>query len=515
MRSEQRHDLSGAKVITTRCCLLAVGLAFLCASDLTGEERSARPNVLFLISDDLNNDLGCYGHPLVRSPNIDALAARGTRFERAYCQYPVCGASRNSMLTGLYPNSTGILANSLVFRQTIPGHLSLPHALRLDGYHVSRAGKLYHYGVPGTVGTSGTDDPASWEITVNPAGVDRMQELPITKTLREGSFGGTLSWYASPASAAEHTDTLLADEAILLLERYAARPEQPFFLGVGFFRPHTPYTSPQEFFDLYDRNAMPVHPVEPREGVPAAAYGSRKREQDQLTDDVRREIVQAYYASVSYMDAQVGRVVAALDRLGLADNTVIVFTSDHGYHLGEHGLWQKSSLFEGSARVPLIVAAAGVGQAGSVCKTPVALLDLYPTLSELCGITRTPENLQGQSLVPMLHDPQTPGRGWGLTQVIRRSGGKTFDGYSLRTLRYRFTEWDAGEQGTELYDYDLDPEESNNLAEDSEYAELARQLSEQLKRAVSASTPPDGLPKVDSSPTGWYPNLTDPSGRGF
>ena len=471
-----------------------------------------RPNVLFLIADDLNNSLGCYGHPLVKSPNIDRLAERGVRFERAYCQFPLCGPSRNSMLTGLYPNSTGIVANAQIFRQTIPSHVSLPQAFRNQGYFAARIGKLYHYNVPKSIGTNGHDDPGSWEMELNPAGCDRLEEEPHIFSLTPGQFGGTLSWYASPKADRYHTDGLMAGDAEWVLERCAKRKDRPFFLAVGFFRPHTPYVSPKPYFDRYPKANMPVVQgvKEDQVDLPAPALGSYKREQDKLTDDLRRECLQAYFASVSFMDAQVGRVLAALERLGLAENTIVVFTSDHGYHLGEHGLWQKMSLFEESARVPLIVAGPGVKAKGKHAKAPVGLVDLYPTLAELCGV-KAPRNLQGQSLAAMLQDPSQAGRGWTLSQVSRgggRQGGRFF-GYTIRTPRWRYTEWDSGDKGRELYDHDADPRELTNLADQAEHAGTIKQLSPQLRSAVGKTFPASGqTPELREGL--WAPNLIQP-----
>lgn len=489
---------------------------------LTGLATAAeKPNVLFIIADDLNNYLGCYGDPRAKTPNIDKLAARGVRFERSYCTFPLCGPSRNSMLTGLYPNSTGILGNSQIFRQTIPTQLSLPQAFRLDGYFAARIGKLYHYNVPNSIGTDGHDDPGSWEMEINPAGVDRMEEEGQIFTLTPGQFGGTLSWLASPKGDPEHTDGKVAEEAEWVLERCAKRKDRPFFLAVGFFRPHTPYVAPKSpYFEWYPEAEMPVHPTvdkNPPE-VPAAALGSYKSEQDQLTDDLRRQAVQAYYASISFMDAQVGRVTATLERLGLAENTVIVFTSDHGYHMGEHGLWQKQSLFEGSARVPMLIVAPGTAKPGSVAATPVSHLDLYPTLTDLCGV-KAPENLQGQSLVPVLKDSNALGRGWAITQVARGSDGKAgkgkaakkYFGYSLRTPRWRYTEWDEGKQGRELYDHDADPKELKNLAADPTLATTLAELSEKVRSAAMATFPPDGItPEIKKEGALWAPNLMKP-----
>ncbi|MBI3469211.1 MAG: sulfatase [Planctomycetes bacterium] len=503
--------------------LLCLAIVLLCgtAGDLFAAQAQ-RPNVLFIVSDDLNNLLGCYGDPLAKTPNIDRLAARGARFDRAYCAFPLCGPSRNAMLCGLYANSTGILANAQIFRQTIPTHHSLPQAFRLAGYFAARIGKLYHYNVPNSIGTNGHDDPGSWELEANPAGVDRLEEHPKIFRLTPNQFGGTLSWYASPQPDARHTDAMEAADAEWILERCARQKDRPFFLAVGFFRPHTPYVSPKKYFDMHPADKMPVVQgvKEDQADIPPPGLGSYKTEQDKLTDELRRECRQAYNASISFMDVQVGRVLDALDRSGLADNTIIVFTSDHGYHVGEHGLWQKMSLFEESARVPLLIVAPGIAQPGSVVKTPVSLIDLYPTLAELCQVP-APDTLQGQTLAPMLKDPAATGRGWAITQVSRGGGarratvtrdagsdGRRFFGYSLRTPRWRYTEWDGGAAGRELYDHDADAKELTNLASSPAHATTIEDLSKQLQAAVKTTFPMSGkTPEIQAGL--WAPNLTE------
>jgi iduronate 2-sulfatase len=483
------------------------------------QAREGRPkNVLFIVSDDLNNRLGCYGDSMVQTPNLDRLASRGTVFEKAYCAYPLCGPSRNSFLTGLYPNSTGIFLNGQIFRQSLPQQISMPQLFRQNGYLSVRIGKMYHYNVPNSIGTDGHDDPASWEIQMNPAGVDRTMEEPDIFSLVPGQFGGTLSWYASPREDRLHTDGLNAADANWVLERCAKDRSRPFFLALGFFRPHTPYVSPRSYFEKYPADKMPLVKgvEEDRKDIPVAALGSHKKEQDTLNDDLRAKAVQAYSASISFMDAQLGQVVATLDRLGLADDTVICFTSDHGYHLGEHGLWQKMSLFEESARVPLLVVAPGMGK-GTRVKAPVSHVDMLPTLAELCGIP-APKSAQGQSLVPMLRDASAQGRGWALTQVMRGAGGgradvgtqgKRFFGYSLRTDRWRYTEWDEGRKGRELYDHQDDAKELTNLADKPEHAATVALLAAQLREAVVTTLPPGGQsPEVREGPL-WAPRFME------
>ena len=502
---------NGANTVTRRT---AVGIAcvagcVLAQATIQAAVGNAAPkNVLFLVADDLNTRLGCYGDPHAKTPNLDRLAKRGVRFERAYCAFPLCGPSRNSLLTGLYPNANGVLANGQIFRQTIPAQPSLPQAFRRQGYFAGRIGKLYHYNVPASIGTDGHDDPASWELELNPAGVDRLEEQPMITSLVRGQFGATLSWHASPSPDEQHTDGMMARDAEWVLERLARQRERPFFLAVGFFRPHTPFVAPKTpYFDAYPEAGMPVVQgvKDDQADIPAPALASAKPEEDAMSDTQRRQVVQAYYASISFMDAQVGRVLDALDRLGLADSTAIVFTSDHGYHLGEHGLWQKRSLFEESARVPLLVVAPGVSQSNATVDTPVSLIDLFPTLAELCGIA-APDNLQGQSLVPMLRDPSLNGRGWAITQAAHRG----VSGYSLRTSRWRYTEWAEGAQGRELYDHDTDPNELTNLASDPAHAKTIEDLSVQLRAAVKATFPPSGERPAVRESASWHPVLITP-----
>jgi len=457
--------------------------------------RQQRPNVLFIASDDLNTDLGCYRHPLVLSPNIDRLADRGVRFEHAYCQYPVCNPSRSSFMTSLYPDQTGILSNRGHIRDKNPDVVTLPQMFMRHGYFAARVGKIYHYGVPDQIGTDGEDDPASWQQVVNPRGIDREVHDRI-HSLIPGSFGGTLSWLKLDSTDGQHTDGIGASEAIKLLDQHHPKKTgKPFFLAVGFYRPHTPYVAPSHYFDLYPREK--IQPVMEKEGdrddIPLAALHDRKFQRE-LTVEQRKEIIQAYYASVTLMDAQVGRLLDALDRLDLRDSTIIVFISDHGYHLGAHGLWQKSDLFEGSTHVPMIIADPRLKTAGRNSRSLVELVDLYPTLAELCGL-KAPAHVQGRSLVPVLNDPTRSVRDESLSvtvsrgyQMHRELPRKTrIMGYTIRTARYRYTEWGQGRFGVELYDYQNDPDEYTNLAMSAESDPLIRRLRQRLRQRVQAA----------------------------
>lgn len=454
-------------------------------------QAADKPNVLFLICDDLNCDVGCYGHPMVKTPNIDALAAQGVRFERTYCQYPLCGPSRASFMTGMYPDQNLVRRNAIYIRERVPNVVTMSQMFRANGYFATRVGKIYHYNVPKHIGTSGHDDPYSWNATFNPRGRDVDDEDKIF-SLKPGNFGGTLSWLAADGTDEEQTDGLAATQTVKLLQQHAKK-DQPFFLAVGLYRPHTPYVAPKKYFDMYPLADITV-PTVPNGYLdtlpkPARQSISRKKDQRDLADNLARQAIQAYYASITFADAQLGKILNALRETGLQKNTIVVFTSDHGYHMGEHGHWQKTTLFENAARVPLIISTPGMKAVGRTATTPAEMVDFYPTLAELAGVT-APESISGVSLVPALTDPAFQARESAFTQYA--------NGYSIRTPDHRYTEWgDDGSQGTELYDHQTDPTEMKNLADSPDHADLRARLSVHLRERIKQhKTPPVGVRQV-------------------
>ena len=431
-------------------------------------------NVLFIIADDMNNDLGCMGNPLVKSPNIDRLAANGMAFSNAYCQFPVCSQSRSSILTGLRPDSTKVFDLQYHFRQGLPKVVTLPQMFMNNGYYVARVGKVFHYGNPGDIGTNSLDDKVSWMERINPAGVDKTSlELDVVNyEPSHKDLGSTMAYYSDKIGKdAEHTDGKVADNVIELLNKHK---DKPFFIAAGFYKPHCPWITPSKYFDLYNMNQMilPTINAGNRNNYPELALASTTPwPYFGLNTEKTRECKLAYSAAISFVDAQIGRLLDAVTSLKLSENTIIVFWSDNGFQLGEHGLWFKNSLFEESAKVPLIFVIPGNKAGGKICRRPVELIDIYPTLAELAGLT-PPSGLQGYSLSSLLKNPNAKWKHPAFTQVQR---GK-IPGHSVRTEKWRFTEWGYGKMGTELYDEVKDPKELNNLASNSKYENVIKNM---------------------------------------
>lgn len=451
-------------------------VAGLTGSGVAQEKQNDRHwNVLFIVSDDLNNSLGAYDHPLVKTPNLDRLVRRGVRFDKAYCQYPLCSPSRVSMLTGLRPDTTRIFDLNTNFRDHLPSVVTLPELFKRNGYFSARVGKIFHYGVPGQIGTNGLDDPQSWDVVVNPKGRDKAEENKLTNLTPKHGLGSSLAWLEAEGADDEQTDGMIANETVRLLKE---NKDKPFFIAAGFFRPHCPYIAPKKYFDMYPVESieLPHEPADHFKNIPKPALWTEPLYWG-LDEQQRREAIRAYYASITFMDAQVGKLLDALDDLGLADNTIVVFLSDHGYLLTEHGQWMKLSLFEECARVPLVIAAPRAKGNGSASERVVELIDVYPTLAQLCGIP-APRYLHGKDLTPLLDQPSKKWKSAGYTQVIGYPG--KFMARSVRNERWRYTEW--GEYGAELYDHKTDPHEYRNLAQDQKFRNVKDRMQTLLNR---------------------------------
>jgi len=441
-------------------------------------QDSGKLNVLFIAIDDLNCRLGCYGFDHINSPNIDRLAKQGLRFDRAYCQFPSCGPSRASVLTGLRPNTTGVLHNRIHLRDVSPDVVTLPQLFRQNDYHVARVGKIFHQSVPTDIGTSGPDDPQSWDEVVNPRGRDKDEEHLLTVYTPDLPLPDQMCYLKAEGSDLEQTDGKTISETIRLLEE---NRDRSFFIAAGLYRPHIPYIAPKKYFGLYDLKLTPLPslPGNYRDRVPAAALASTPVWPNFGTTELEaRECILAYDACVSFVDAQVGRLLEALDRLKLRKRTLIVLWGDHGYHLGEHGLWRKNSLYEESARAPLIFACAGITPKVHSSERLVEFVDIYPTIADLAGL-KAPDNLEGISLRPLLENPQAKWDRPAYTQVQFRES----PGYSVRSGRWNYVEWGkGGRAGRELYNQNTDPREFNNLIDKPEHAAMQKKMQSLLRQ---------------------------------
>jgi iduronate 2-sulfatase len=417
-----------------------------------------KKNVLFIAADDMNTALGCYGNPVVKTPNVNRLAARGVQFDRAYCQFPLCGPSRASLLTGLRPDNTQVLDNNIDFRDFHPNAVTLPQLFKNSGWYAAREGKMYHMNVPGEVGSPKYQDAPSWNLSDSPPGLENKSPGEGRRLNPPGvTFG--MQWI-STATDQGQADTTAADRSLAIMESHKG---EPFFMGVGFVRPHLPFVAPSRFYDLYPLDSIPLpnNPAGDLDDIPKAAQSVRPQLWNHMRMDPPRikEALRGYYASTSYMDDQMGRVMAGMEKLGLADNTIVVFWGDHGWHLGEHTRWQKMSLMEESVRVPLIIAEPGRKGNGRRCNSLVEFVDLYPGLAEMCGL-QPPAGLEGQSLVPLLDNPSRRWKKAAFTQLKYQN----ITGRTVRTDRYRYIRWEGEGGGEELYDHQQDPHEYTNLA---------------------------------------------------
>lgn len=474
--------------------LLTLGGAPLAAAEPTRDAGSPPLNVLFIAVDDLRPELACYGAKHMHTPRIDALAASGLRFDRAYCQVSVCNPSRNSVLSGLRPTSTGIFANNKFLRPTLPDVVTLPQHFKNHGYYSVSLGKIFHHSEkePG-------DDPRSWsepawyhgkpyEHWFAPESAAYLQKLKKLPKAEQPRLIRAAPFEAADAPEEGYPDAQTATQAMATLGRLKDRP---FFLGVGFVKPHLPLTAPRKYWDLY-----PADSIRLPENYRLAA-GAPKPTLDEIyelrsygtvpakgpvDDAMALNLIRGYRACVSLLDTQVGRVLDELDRLELTDRTIVVLWGDHGYHLGEQGYFTKMTNFESATRVPLIVRVPGRKSAGSASPALVELVDLYPTLAELCGLPLSGA-LEGKSFVPLLDDPGRPWKQAAFSEYLRR-GPEGYHGRSIRTADLRYTQWtdkQGQSGGVELYDYRVDPQETKNVAGDAQYADDVKKLAALLK----------------------------------
>jgi len=456
----------GTAALAMPGCLFAAG------KRITGGKKR---NVLFIAVDDLRPQLGCYGHKQMLSDNIDGLAADGVIFLRSYCQVPVCGASRASLLTGVRPTRDRFISYNVWAEKDLPGALSLGKHFKNNGYHTISNGKVFHHA---------NDCKDSWsENPWRPRGPWMNYLLEENKKLvREGSDGRGPAFESADVPDNAYFDGMIADKAISDLGRLADI-DKPFFLALGFFKPHLPFNAPKKYWDLYNREEIDLadNPFRPK-GAPDAAlhnWGELRSYagipgKGPLSDELARTLIHGYYACVSYTDAQIGRVLAELERLGLRDNTVVLLWGDHGWNLGEHGLWCKHCNFETSLHSPLIVTAPGI-KGGTRTNALTEYLDIYPSLCQLCDLS-LPAHLQGKSFVPLMKEPNRP---WKKAVFSRY-----YNGDSVKTDRYRYTEWrkkDGQVYARMLYDHSVDLVENVNISERPENKELVEKLSEMLQ----------------------------------
>lgn len=470
---------------------------------LMAAEQAKRPNVLFVAVDDLKPALACAGDPYAKTPNIDRLAAAGTVFSHAYCQQAVCSPSRSSLLTGRRPDSTKVYDLVTHFRKALPDVVTLPQHFKNNGYYTHGIGKIYHPGY--------NDEPSwtvPWEGTkgrgFGPEGQKLLAELKAKAKENKADESRVRGLpFEAPDVADDYlNDGWTANRAIEVLKSRAGKAE-PFFLAVGFAKPHLPFVAPKKYWDLYDPAKLPIAEIDtPPKDAPkfAPQFGGELRAYQNIPatgvvpKDTARKLVHGYYAAVSYMDAQLGRVLDALKEQGFADNTVIILWGDHGWHLGDHGMWCKHTNYEKATRAALVAYVPGQKATGKTCAGLVEFVDIYPTLAEVCRLPK-PEGVEGHSFAPLFDAPKTQWKAAAFSQYPR--GGKETGplmGYAVRTERYRYVEW-RKRGGTEvvareLYDHQADPNEDRNVAGDAANKKVIEELEKRLAAGWKENAPP-------------------------
>ena len=454
---------------------------FLFISGILFAQQNKKPNILFIIADDLTaTAVSSYENKVSKTPNIDKLASEGIRYTKAYCQCPVCGPSRASFMSGYYPNATTTFGYVSGRENIGPNRQTWSQLFKDNGYYTARVSKIFHMGVPIDIetGSNGEDDEASWTERFNSQGpewkatgqAELVQGNPDGKIARKG--GNVMTIVKAEGDDLVHSDGKTAQKAIELIKKHK---NEPFFLAVGFVRPHVPFVAPKKYFDPYPFGeiTMPEKVKDDWDDIPKRGINYVTSVNGQMSLEQEKKAVAAYYASVAYMDKQVGKVLNTLKEEGLEDNTIVIFTSDHGFHLGEHLFWMKVSLHEESVRIPMIIKIPG--RKAAVCNSFVELIDLYPTISELAGLN-TSKHLQGKSLVKTIDNPSFKVRNMAFSVS---QGGKSF---LLRTEKWAYIQYDedAG-SGIELYDMETDPKQFTNLAGLSAYSDLVTEFQNKLK----------------------------------
>ncbi len=430
-------------------------------SSCTENQNSSPPNVVMVIVDDLNNTLECYDHPLVKTPNVNRLAEQGILFRNAYCNYAVCNPSRSSFLSGLRPETLGILGNRTPLQSVLGDRITMPNLFRRNGYYTVSIGKVFH-------GRNEHNDPEAWDEIYNFQTTD-LGKQGEGRNLTEGKLKWC-RWLAAEGTDEDQIDGQTTAKAIEFLEK---EHEQPFFLAVGLAKPHDPFNAPKKYFDLYPiEDCVPPDIPDGWEPPYKHTLPGETKTFNKFTDQERMEFLRSYYACTSFMDAQLGKIMNTLDEEGLMENTLIVFFGDHGYHLGEHGWWNKVTIYEKGHNAPLIIYTGDDNVAGKETTAMIEFLDFYPTLTNYCGLDSIPDHLEGMDFGSVLKDPESSFRDH-VNSIIRRG---EFLGRTVKTREWRYTEWDDGNKGTELYDQLNDPLEYNDLSGYPEYESVMAKM---------------------------------------
>lgn len=491
------------------CAAVVIALLSAIAAPLGAGEFAKKRNVLFIAVDDLKPAIAAAGDRYAKTPNIDALAQRGTVFTRAYCQQAVCSPSRSSLLTGRRPDSTKVYDLVTHFRKALPDVVTLPQYFQSHGYYAHGVGKIYH---------GGYDDPPSWSVpwegtkgkSYGPEGLSIQAKAKANEKANEKSKSKNQDKARGPAFEAPEVDDATlndgwtAERAIAILKERAVG-DKPFFLAVGFVKPHLPFVAPKKYWDLYDPDRLPVVPQDATAPKDAPAFAAtswgelRAYEGIPKTGEVPREtaarLIHGYYAAVSYMDAQLGRVLGALRDHGLDDNTVVILWGDHGWHLGDHGMWCKHTNYEQATRAALVMSVPGQKAVGRTCERLVEFVDIYPTLADVCGLPQ-PLGVEGFSFSPLLDEPSRPWKVAAFSQYPRGSKETgPLMGYAVRTDRYRYVEWRKRESESnvlarELYDLKADAGETANIAAEPGNSAVVQELSKILASGWRKNSPP-------------------------